>query len=133
MEGQGVIMDTLNTMDEIITKFLEKELRDVTWAALQELDRACIKFPTWPAKLVDYKSDEIGDIRKRLQEINDGKDEKWNATANSIIMEELAETLEAAQKGDLVAARAELIQATAMLLRLYVHLPHYCQAAKGGA
>jgi hypothetical protein len=126
-------MDALNTMEEIL-KCGDKELRDVTWAALQELDRACIKFPTWPAKLADYNSDEISDIRKRLQEINDGEHPKWSATANSIIMEELAETLEAAQKGDLGAARKECIQAMAMLLRLYVHLPHYCaNAGKGGA
>ena len=126
-------MDALNTMEEIL-KCGDKELRDVTWAALQELDRACIKFPTWPAKLADYNYNEISDIRKRLQEVNDGKDDRWNVTANSIIMEELAETLEAAQNGDLEAARKECVQAMAMLLRLYVHLPHYCaNAGKGGA
>ncbi len=122
-------MDALNTMDEIITKFLEKELRDVTWATLQELDRACIKFPTWPTFLTNQTPDHIARTVKRLQEINDGKDTRWNVTADTIIMEELAETLEAAQKGDLEAARKECIQAMAMLLRLYVHLPHYCANA----
>ena len=118
-------MDGLNTMDEIIISG-NRELQDVTWSALQELDRACKKFPLWPAKLADYNYDEIGDIRKRFQEINDGKDSNLTATANSIIMEEIAETLEAAQNGDLVAARKECIQVIAMMLRLYVHLPHYC-------
>ena len=116
-------MNELNTMD-----VLEKPW-SVARAAVSELHRACEKFPTWPAKLADYNYNEISDIRKRLQEINDGADSKWSVTANSIIMEELAETLEAAQRGDLEAARKECVQAMAMLLRLYVHLPHYCGQA----
>ena len=124
-------MSELNTMDEIITKFLEKELRDVTWAALQELDRACIKFPTWPTLLTNHDPENVAGIIERLQKINDGKGyaETWLVSADTIIMEELAETLEAAQKGDLEAARKECVQAMAMLLRLYVHLPHYCWQA----
>ena len=121
-------MDALNTMDEIITKFLEKELRDVTWAALQELDRACIKFPTWPTLLTNHDPEHVTEVIERLQNINDGKGcaETWRVSADTIIMEELGETLEAAQNGDLEEARKECIQAMAMLLRLYVHLPHYC-------
>jgi hypothetical protein len=122
-------VNELNTMDVLEPSGEIQELYMTARAAVDELQRACIKFPTWPAKLADYNCNEISDIRKRLQEINDGKDSKWNATANSIIMEELAETLEAAQNGDLEAARKECIQAMAMLLRLYVHLPHYCGQA----
>ena len=124
-------MNELNTMDEIITKFLEKELRDVTWAALQELDRACIKFPTWPTLLTNHDAKNVTGVLERLRKINDGKGyaETWLVSADTIIMKELAETLEAAQKGDLEEARKECVQAMAMLLRLYVHLPHYCANA----
>ena len=124
-------MDDLNTMDVLEPSGEIQELYMTARAAVDELQRACIKFPTWPAKLADYCSDETSDIRKRLQEINDGKNDRWNVTANSIIMEELAETLEAAQKGDLEAARKECVQAMSMLLRLYVHLPYYCALARG--
>ena len=129
-------METMNTMDEIITKFLEKELRDVAWAARQELSRACIKFPTWPTLLTNHDAENVTGVIERLRKVNDGKGyaETWLISADTIIMEELAETLEAAQKGDLVEARKECVQAMAMLLRLYVHLPHYCaNAVKGGA
>jgi hypothetical protein len=120
-------MDELNTMEEIL-KCGDKELRDVTWAALQELDRACIKFPTWPTLLTNHDSENVTGVIKRLRKINDGKGyaETWLVSADTIIMEELAETLEAAQKGDLEVARKECVQAMAMLLRLYIHLPYYC-------
>ena len=122
-------MNGLNTRKELDQPYQRELVESATRAAVRELVRAIGVHPTWPAELDDYKSGEIGDIRKRLQEINDGKYHKWNATANSIITEELAETLEAAQNGDLEAARKECVQAMAMLLRLYVHLPHYCGQA----
>jgi hypothetical protein len=118
-------MDVLEPSGEI------QELHMTARAAVDELQRACIKFPTWPTLLTNHDPENVTGIIERLRKVNDGKrsSDSWLVSADTIIMEELAETLEAAQKGDLGAARKECVQAMAMLLRLYVHLPHYCWQA----
>ena len=124
-------MNELNTRNELDMPYQRELVESATRAAVGELVLAIGKFPTWPTRLTNHDPENVTGVKERLQKINDGKcySETWLVSADTIIMEELAETLEAAQKGDLEAARKECIQVMAMLLRLYVHLPHYCGQA----
>jgi len=99
--------------------------------AICELDRACEKHPTWPTRLTAHTAAAVTAGRRSLQRINDGFDHGVQPTADTIFSEEYCEMIEAAQRGDVKEARKECIQAIAMLLRLYVHLPHYCAVARG--
>ncbi len=121
-------MSKLDTRKELDMPYQRQLVESATRAAVGELVLAIGKFPTWPTLLTNHDAENVTGVIERLRKINDGKgySETWLISADTIIMEELAETLEAAQKGDLEAARKECVQAMAMLLRLYVHLPHYC-------
>jgi hypothetical protein len=118
-------MADLNTMS-----VLEKPW-SVARAAVSELHRACEKFPTWPTQMTHCPPAAVSQELRVFQNINDGKNPEVRPTADTIFYEEYAEMCEAAQRGDLEEARKECIQAMAMLLRLYAHLPYYCSAARG--
>lgn len=107
-------------------------LAELSLDAWEELLCAVAKFPTFPAQ---FCRAALFDVRARLgylRDQNDRKIEDRPKTAASILEEELTEMMEAVLLGDLDAARIELVQSMAMLLRIYVHLPYYCAAAKGG-
>ncbi len=99
--------------------------------ALAEVDLACGKFPLFPDRLL--LPDEMQcDLARQLdmaRQCND-TDGGAHATGYSVFVEEFLEFCEAAQAGDLEAARKELTQAMAMLLRIGVHLEHYCEQAR---
>jgi hypothetical protein len=103
----------------------------VALEATRELRRACEKHPTWPTRFISVPLEMVRGHLAKVRRINDGKDAGNQPTACFIINEELSEMQEAVLSGDLDAARQECIQAMAMLLRLYVHLPHYCAVARG--
>jgi hypothetical protein len=99
----------------------------------RELDRAVKLHPLWPDAFMD---DCLGCVRKALDKArlrNDGVG-GYESTAASIIGEELCEFYEAVLLGDAHKARRELVQVLAVLMRAYVHLPHYCgfNKATGG-
>ena len=53
-------------------------------------------------------------------------DKRRKATCDTILLEEYCEMAEAVLLGDAHAARKEIVQCMAMLMRTYVHLPDYC-------
>jgi hypothetical protein len=107
---------------------------DACHAALSELRRACALHPTFPSKLCNPDLDIIRRHLMRVREVNDGKSEVYEQSAHLVLDEEVVEMLESALLGDLEAARKECVQAMAMLLRFYLHLPEYCaQAREEGA
>jgi hypothetical protein len=124
-------MDDLNTMDVLEPSGEIQELYMTARAAVDELQRACGKFPTWPTQMTHCPPAAVSRELRVFQRINDGKHPEVRPTADTIFYEEYAEMCEAAQSGDLEAAKKEAIQAMAMLLRIYVHLPYYCALARG--
>ena len=109
--------------------------------AVTEFYRAVDKHPLWPESLVDDTNEEH--LRRAKQRIENElcKNRAFNdrdggkfSTAATIFAEEWFEFLEAAViKRDLVAARHELAQCMAMLLRIGVHLDDYVsETVKGG-
>lgn len=95
--------------------------------ALVELDKAIEKHRMFPDRLTDLKPEMIQCFLSRQREKNDtGPD---TATGSTVFHEEWGEFLEAVQNGDKAAARHELAQCIAMLLRIGIHLEDYM--AKG--
>jgi hypothetical protein len=125
-------MNELNTGRVMLMTEQPELVESAIQSAVGELLRAIGVHPTWPTLLTNYDAEFVAGVLVRIRAVNDEKDARYKPSADCIIMEELAETLEAAQRGDLEAARMECVQTIAMLLRLYVHLPDYCQMAKGG-
>ncbi len=119
-------MSELNTRKELDMPYQRELVESATRAAVGELVRAIGKFPTWPTVLTNQTPAHIAHTVKWMQGVNDGTNAYAKSAADTIIIEEILETIESAQKGDLEAARIECIQAMAMLLRLYIHLPAYC-------
>ena len=97
--------------------------------AAYELQRACKKFPKFPDTLMEGKIELVRMSLSAARMRNDAVG-GYEATAASVIGEELCEFYEAVLLGDAHAARRELVQCIAMLLRAYVHLPHYCRPVK---
>jgi hypothetical protein len=120
-------MSGLNTMAELGQPWGEAMMQSAQRVAVGELTRACGVWPTWPTRLTEVAPNYVAGYLRYWRTVNDGKAVGIPQTSESIIMEEIMEVIEAAQRGDLDAARTECIQAMAMLLRLYVHLPHYCK------
>jgi|GEM_PF-4448398 len=100
-------------------------------AAYQELKRACGKFPKFPDRLLlpEKMPCALGEQLAAARECNDAEGGA-HASGYSVFCEEFLEMCEAEQAGDLEAARKELAQAMAMLLRIGIHLPHYCEEAR---
>lgn len=94
---------------------------------IEELQKAIEKHPLFPDRLTDLKPEMIQCFLSRQREKNDtGPD---TATGSTVFHEEWGEFLEAVQNGDKAAARHELAQCIAMLLRIWIHLEDYM--AKG--
>ena len=90
--------------------------------AISELERAVRMFPEWPSELHFHDEEHQEDQLKITRAINDN----GRASGSTIFCEEFLEFLQAARKpGNQVAARIELVQAMAMLLRIYCHLNDY--------
>lgn len=108
--------------------------------AVTEFYRAVDKHPLWPESLVDDTNEEH--LRRAKQRIENElcKNSAFNdrdggkfSTAETVFLEEWFEFLEAAViKRDLVAARHELAQCMAMLLRIGVHLDDYVSETVNG-
>ena len=90
-----------------------------------ELDRAVGLHPLWPDTFAEMGIDRIRCALESARLLNDSV-EGCEATALSVISEEYAEFAEAVLLGDAHKARRELVQVLAVLMRAYVHLPHYC-------
>lgn len=97
--------------------------------AMQELDRACQKFPAFPDKLHDYSRMTTPlDMQLATARTWNDRDAGNRATGYSVFVEEFLEFVEAALRGERAAAEAELVQAMAMLMRIALHLDDYCPA-----
>jgi hypothetical protein len=89
--------------------------------AISELERAIRKHPAFPGELTVIQPDDAAEYLGTLREMNDtGK-----ATASTIFEEEFMEFVMECQARRPYHARGELVQAIAMLLRIYCHLGHY--------
>lgn len=86
-----------------------------------ELMEAVAYYPEWP----DVLHPNIEKVQRELENARELNETSDRFTAHSIFGEEYMEFLEAALLGDKVAARKELIQAIAMLLRIGCHLDDY--------
>jgi hypothetical protein len=90
--------------------------------AISELERAARLHPKWPINLHYHDEDHENDNLKIARAIND----HGRATGSTVFVEEFLEFMQAARKsGNQIAARAELVQAMAMLLRIGCHLNDY--------
>lgn len=110
----------------------KRELVNLCCEAMDELKRACAKFPAFPDRLVGSgeKSTPVARQLELARACND-RDEGRYATGYSVFCEEFLEFIQAAEAGDRAAAEKELVQAMAMLMRIRLHLAEYC--AKKGA
>jgi hypothetical protein len=111
---------------QLTTKIDKAQVTAFCADAISELDRAARLHPEWPAELSPEGFRHTRVIESRLQTARQCNKYKWTYTAHSIFEEEYFEFLEAAMKpGNKVAARIELVQAMAMLLRISCHLDDY--------
>ena len=102
------------------------ELATLCADAISELERACRKHQEWPDKLTTCNADDVKIFLHDARKTNDN----GQATAGSIFDEEYYEFIEAVMQGDAKAARHELTQAIAMLLRQYAHLDDFIKQYK---
>lgn len=120
---------TLNTAQEADWQKIEFICNE----AVAELRRACAKFPDFPDTLTSAGMDNVTALLSYTRDINDGKVKSALSTGCSILREEELEMTEAVLQGDEQKAYAELVQSMAMLLRIAVHLPHYCAQVREAA
>jgi len=119
-------------MKQLTTKIDKQFLGRLCADAISELERAARLHPEWPSKLASDKASLFSSNAQILKAINDGKlsVSGIHPSAQTVFEEEYYEFMEAAMKpGNQVAARIELVQAMAMLLRISCHLNDY--VAKG--
>jgi hypothetical protein len=115
-------------MKQLKTNIDKAHVTSLCADAISELERAVRLFPEWPAELSPAGFQQTRVIDYRLQTARQCNQYKYTCTAHSIFEEEYYEFLQAAIKpGNLVAARIELVQAMAMLLRISCHLNDYVQ------
>lgn len=113
-------------MNQLKTVINKSELTLLCVDAISELQMAVRSFPAWPEELSPAGFQQTRVIDFRLQTARQCNKYKHTCTAHSIFEEEYYEFLQAALKpGNQVAARIELVQAMAMLLRIYSHLNDY--------
>ncbi len=107
---------------QLITVINKPELATLCADAISELERAARLHPAWPVNLnYDDEHQEDGNLKVARAINNHGRE-----TGQTIFTEEWYEFLLAARKpGNQVAARIELVQAMAMLLRIGCHLNDY--------
>jgi DNA-binding GntR family transcriptional regulator len=96
----------------------------MTEMAEGELIKAVEKHPLFADKLSNLDKDMTGFFLSRQRLTND----KGEATGSSIFHEEWGEFLEAVYNGDADAARHELAQCMAMLLRIGIHIDDYIKS-----
>lgn len=114
-------------MRKLLTTTIDKaSVAGICADAISELERATRLHPEWPDRLdLDQRQGNKNALLNLVRCQNDAGPEN-GATGESILMEEVYEFLEAAAKpGNRAAARIELVQAMAMLLRIYCHLNDY--------
>jgi len=107
---------------QLTTKIDKAQVTSLCADAISELERAARLFPEWPAEL-NYHAEyeQAGNLKIARALNNNGL-----ATGTTIFSEEWYEFLLATRKpGNKVAARIELVQAMAMLLRISCHLDDY--------
>lgn len=119
----------------LITKIDKRALSALSADAITELQRACVKFPFWPDRLTS-PTRPPSFIERQLARARAANDSEGgsDASAYSVVCEELLEFFEAAERGDRAAAEKELVQVIAMLMRTHAHLGEYCarkQACSG--
>ena len=117
---------TLDTMAEKVEMDKTGDtLSQLCIDAAVELQKACNKFPLFADK---FTTATLEGVRSKLADARQTNDaEKGRkATCDTILLEEYCEMAEAVMVGDAHAARKEIVQCIAMLMRTYVHLPHYC-------
>jgi hypothetical protein len=106
----------------LVTKIDKAAVTAFCADAISELERAVRLFPKWPTELQYYSQDHIDRFLTDFRIEN----EMLNPSGTTIFEEEWYEFLDAAMKpGNQVAARIELVQAMAMLLRISCHLGDY--------
>lgn len=109
-------------MSKLTTIIKKPELATLCADAISELERAVRLHPEWPDQLNYHDEYEQEANLKIARALNDHD----RATGTTIFSEEWYEFLLAARKpGNIVAARTELVQAMAMLLRISCHLGDY--------
>ncbi len=109
-------------MNQLTTIINKPALATFCADAISELERAARLYPTWPSELHYHDEEQQEDNLSIARALNDN----GRATGTSIFSEELLEFLLATRKpGNDVAARIELVQAMAMLLRISCHLNDY--------
>lgn len=110
----------------LITEINRGKLSGLCADAITELQRACAKPPFFPDALLSSlrPGHLIGEQLDLARACNDraGGSE---ASAYSVVVEELLEFFDAAGRGDRAAAEAELVQTMAMLLRIHAHPSDY--------
>ncbi len=116
-------------MSKLTTIIKKPELATLCADAISELERAARLHPEWPSELNYHDEEEQESNLAIARAINDHD----RATGTTIFAEEWYEFLLAARKpGNIVAARTELVQAMAMLLRISCHLGDYVPKAETG-
>lgn len=88
---------------------------------IEELQKAIEKHPLFADKLSCLDEEDVLSVLDAQRKANDS----GLANASTIFHEEWYEFLEAVQNGDKAAARHELAQCIAMLLRIGIHLEDY--------
>jgi hypothetical protein len=110
-------------MKQLKTTIDKAQVTSLCADAISELERAVRLFPTWPSKLHVMDNPKFDDaILEQARFTNDS----GASVGESIFIEEWIEFLQASRKpGNKVAARIELVQAMAMLIRIGCHLNDY--------
>lgn len=114
--------------NQLTTKIDKGEVTRLCADAISELERAVRMYPTAPSSLCTESIALIGSKAKIWKAVNDSRFIKdgIEPTSATIFEEEYYEFLEAAMKpGNQIAARIELVQAMAMLIRIGCHLDDY--------
>ena len=108
-------------MANLTTTINKGEITALCADAISELERAIRSRPEFPGDFSMYNMSGAKELLKAFREMNDS----GKARASTVFEEEYYEFMEAALAGNYKWARIELVQAMAMLLRIYCHLDYY--------
>jgi len=108
-------------MDNLTTTISKAHLGAICADAISELERAIRKHPHFPSKLSYLDKHAASMLLDAFRDRNDN----GRATGTTIFEEEFNEFLLEVFAGRPGHAREELVQAIAMLLRIYCHLGFY--------
>jgi hypothetical protein len=111
--------------NQLVTKIDKQFLGRLCADAISNLERACEKHPTFPAKLINLSLEQVDSLERDTKNINDA----GRGTVITIQDEEAMELFSNLLRGNKKQAYDELVDLLTVWLRVGCHLTDYVHAS----